>query len=68
MPLPDDRRQLREVLPGRRFTALDAVEFLPILGEPLQAYRVAGIAFVGDVVGGARETIDRLDRPTQASR
>jgi len=31
----------------------------------LQAFNVAGFAFVGNVVGAARETIDRFDRPAQ---
>jgi hypothetical protein len=68
LPLGDDHRQLLEVLPGREPTALDPVEFVPVLSQALQADGVAGLAFVGNVVGRAGETIDRLDRPAQAPR
>jgi hypothetical protein len=43
------------------------VDFFAIVGEPLQACRVTGVAFVGNVVGAARKTIDGLDGSAQAS-
>ncbi len=49
----------------RRRAGCDAVQFRLIGGQAGQPFFGHRIAFVGDVVGAAGKTIDRLDRPTQ---
>jgi hypothetical protein len=62
----DDRRQLREVRLGRMLATFDTVERLGEFSQALQALRIGGVTLVGNVVGSAREAIDRLDRSAQA--
>jgi hypothetical protein len=51
LPLGDDCRQLLEGLPGGRLATLDAVEFVPVFSQTLQADGVGSVAFIGNVVG-----------------
>jgi hypothetical protein len=65
LPFGDDLGQFVEYGPERCCAAFDASDFFAIVGEPLQTCRVTGVAFVGNVVGAARKTIDGLYRSAQ---
>ena len=47
---------------------VDRVELRAIVVQLLQAYFRRIVAFVGEVVGAAREAVDDLDRPAQRAR
>ena len=58
----DEQRRLRHRAGG------DAVQLRLIGVQPGEPLCGRGIAFVGNVVGAAGETVDRLDRPAQMRR
>ncbi len=67
----EDRRQRPEHRrPARRgrMAARDAAQILAVGGQIGGALRGRGVALVGQVVGGAREAVDRGDRRAQRRR
>ena len=60
------KRRKRRI--GLRIAAADRIERTRETREPRVPLGRAGIAFVGDVVGGAREMVDRGNRAPVARR
>ena len=65
-PGGDDGGEFRKLGVLSRLAGLDAVEFGLVGGEPGETFGVARFSLVSDVVGGAGEAVDDLDRPAQA--
>ena len=68
LPGGDDFGKLGELRALWGVSGFNAVEFGAVCGESGQAFGVAGLAFVGNVVSGTGKAVDDLDRPAQAWR
>ena len=45
--------------------ACDALQFIPVGGQPGEPFVRRGLSFVSDIVGAARKAVDDLDRLAQ---
>ena len=67
-PLGDHRRELSEKRGLRNVTGFDSAQFGAEAGKQRETLFIAQVAFVGEVVGCAREAINELDRSAQVRR
>ncbi len=67
-PLGDHWREFFEKRGLRSPAGFDPAQFGTEAGKQCEAFFIAQVAFVGEVVGCAREAINKLDRSAQVRR